>query len=68
MEVLEHALRDNPLVTAFAFVGFIMLVSVYLSRYLTLGRVHGSAIAIVIGLGLAYWGGFKPGGARALPT
>lgn len=66
MEVLEHALRENPLVTAFAFVGLIMLVSVYLSRYLTMGRVHGSAIAIVIGLGLAYWGGMQTGGSKGL--
>ena len=56
MEMIEHALRENPLVTAFAFVGIVMWISVHLSRYLTFGRVHGSAIAIVIGLGLAYWG------------
>lgn len=66
MEVIEHALRENPLVTAFAFVGLIMLVSVYLSRYLTMGRVHGSAIAIVIGLALAYWGGIQTGGSKGL--
>ncbi len=66
MEIIAHALRENPLVTAFAFVGLIMLVSVYLSRYLTLGRVHGSAIAIVIGLGLAYWGGIQTGGSKGL--
>ena len=66
MEVIEHALRENPLVTAFAFVGLIMLISVYLSRYLTMGRVHGSAIAIVIGLALAYWGGIQTGGSKGL--
>lgn len=66
MEMLEHALRENPLVTAFAFVGFIMWISTYLSRYLTFGRVHGSAIAIIIGLALAYWGGIQTGGTKGL--
>ena len=66
MEMIEHALRENPLVAAFAFVGIIMWISVHLSRYLTFGRVHGSAIAIVIGLGLAYWGGIETGGAKGL--
>ncbi|MBL0283741.1 MAG: malonate transporter subunit MadM [Zoogloea sp.] len=66
MEMIEHALRENPLVTAFAFVGIVMWISVHLSRYLTFGRVHGSAIAIVIGLGLAYWGGIQTGGSKGL--
>ena len=66
MELIEHALRENPLVTAFAFVGIVMWISVHLSRYLTFGRVHGSAIAIVIGLGLAYWGGIQTGGSKGL--
>ena len=60
------ALRESPLVTAFAFVGIVMWISVHLSRYLTFGRVHGSAIAIVIGLGLAYWGGIQTGGSKGL--
>lgn len=66
MEMIEHALRENPLVAAFAFVGIIMWISVHLSRRLTFGRVHGSAIAIVIGLGLAYWGGLETGGSKGL--
>ncbi|HJV27334.1 MAG TPA: malonate transporter subunit MadM [Aromatoleum sp.] len=66
MEMIEHALRENSLVMAFAFVGIIMWLSVHLSRYLTFGRVHGSAIAIVIGLILAYWGGMETGGSKGL--
>lgn len=66
MEMIEHALRENPLVAAFAFVGLIMWISVHLSRKLTFGRVHGSAIAIVIGLALAYWGGIQTGGSKGL--
>src|SRR5471032_3322679 len=66
LETFEKAALNNGLVTAFAFVGLIVLLSVALSRYLTLGRVHGSAIAIVIGLGLAYWGGLHSGGHKGL--
>ncbi|WP_079436844.1 malonate transporter subunit MadM [Zoogloea sp. LCSB751] len=66
MEMIEHAIRENSLVGAFAFVGLIMWISVHLSRKLTFGRVHGSAIAIVIGLALAYWGGIQTGGSKGL--
>ena len=66
LEIFEKAAIHNGLVTAFAFVGLIMLLSVALSKYLTFGRVHGSAIAIVIGLALAYWGGVHSGGHKGL--
>jgi malonate transporter MadM subunit len=66
IEILEKAAMQNGLVTAFAVVGVIILVSGQISRRLTFGRVHGSAIAIVIGLALAYWGGTQTGGHRGL--
>ena len=66
LEILEKAAAHNGLVTAFAVVGFIVLVSGQISRRLTFGRVHGSAIAIVIGLSLAYWGGTQTGGHKGL--
>ena len=66
LEIFEKAAINNGLVTAFAFVGLVVLVSGMLSRYLTMGRVHGSAIAILIGLGLAYWGGLQSGGHKGL--
>ena len=56
----------NGLVTAFLFVGIIMWLSYALSKHLTKGRVHGSAMAIVIGLILAYVGGAITGKARGL--
>ena len=66
LDILEKAAAHNGLVTAFAIVGLIVLVSGQISRRLTFGRVHGSAIAIVIGLGLAYWGGTQTGGHKGL--
>lgn len=66
LEILQKAAVQNGLVTAFAVVGAVMLVSMQMSRRLTMGRVHGSAIAIVIGLALAYWGGTQTGGHKGL--
>ena len=66
LEILQKAAAQNGLVTAFAVVGLVVLVSGQISRRLTFGRVHGSAIAIVIGLALAYWGGTLTGGHKGL--
>jgi len=65
-EILEKAARENGLVAGFAIVGLVMLVSGYLSRHLTFGRVQGSAIAILIGLALAYVGGKVTAGTKGL--
>jgi malonate transporter MadM subunit len=66
IEMLDKMLNKNGLVAAFAMVGLVMWLSVLLSRKLTFGRVHGSAIAILIGLLLAYWGGTQTGGQHGL--
>lgn len=65
-DLIEKGLEHNGLITAFAFVGVIMWVSVILSKRLTFGRIHGSAIAIVIGLVLAWVGGTMTGGQKGL--
>jgi malonate transporter MadM subunit len=66
MDILEKAAAQNGLVAAFALVGVVALLSGQVSRHLTFGRVHGSAIAILIGLALAYWGGKVSGGHKGL--
>ena len=53
VDLLRGVLVRNGLLTAFAFVGITVWVSYLLSDRLTRGRVHGSAIAILIGLVLA---------------
>lgn len=58
--------RANGLLFAFALVGVIVWVGYVLSDRLTGGRVHGSAIAIAIGLLLAYAGGVRTGGEAGL--
>ena len=65
-EIVRKAAEENGLVTAFAVVGIVILVSGFLSRKLTFGRVQGSAIAILIGLALAYVGGKMSGGKNGL--
>ncbi len=62
MHVLNSVLEKNNLVVAFAVIGALVLLSGWLSKTLTRGRVHGSAIAIILGLALAYWGGAVTGG------
>jgi len=66
MSVITHALAANGLLTAFAFVGVIMWVSNLISKRLTFGRIHGSAIGILIGLALALWAGAVTGGQKGV--
>lgn len=66
MEIILEILEKNSLVFAFAIVGVMMLVSRLISQKVTRGRVHGSAIAIIIGLGLAYIGGTYTGGENGI--
>jgi hypothetical protein len=65
LKLIESTVQHNGLVAAFAVVGIVVWVSGVISRRLTFGHVHGSAIAIVIGLVLAYWGGYRLAAPRA---
>ncbi len=66
IETLTTVLARNGIVTAFVFVGLILAVSNWISKTFTKGQLHGSAIAIVIGLLLAYVGGLMTGGSKGL--
>jgi len=64
--LLQKLAVDNGLILSFAIVGLVVFCSGFLSRKLTFGRVQGSAIAILIGLTLAYVGGRMTGGSKGL--
>ena len=66
LDLLTGVLIRNGLVTAFAFIGLVIWLSYLASARLTGGRVHGSAIAILAGLALAWWGGVVTGGERGV--
>ncbi|MCB9875836.1 MAG: malonate transporter subunit MadM [Planctomycetaceae bacterium] len=65
-ESLQQVLTKYSLVTAFAVVGATVWISYIASERLTRGRLHGSAIAILIGLLLAYIGGVVTGGSKGI--
>jgi len=62
MEIITTTFGRNGLVVAFAVVGLTVWFSYLLSNKLTRGRIHGSAIAIALGLVAAYFGGLATGG------
>jgi malonate transporter MadM subunit len=65
-DTFSKVLAANGLVVAFLCVGLLVWFSYFLSRRLTAGRIHGSAIAIALGLALAWVGGSVTGGSRGL--
>lgn len=66
MSLIAATLGKEGIITAFAVVGIIMFLSNVASKYLTGGRIHGSAIAIVSGIVLAYFGGRATHGHNGL--
>jgi malonate transporter MadM subunit len=66
MAILEATLKANGLIVAFAVVGMAVWISYLLSERLTSGRIHGSAIAIIVGLFLAYVVGRFTGGENGV--
>ena len=59
MKELVTILDKNGLVFAFLVVGFIMFVSYLVSKKITNNKIPGAAIAISVGLLIAYFGGEK---------
>ncbi len=66
LDTLINVFVKNGLITAFLFVGILVWLSYEISARLTRGHIHGSAIAIAIGLVLAYVGGSITGGSQGL--
>ena len=66
MPNLSNFLGAGSIVTGFLFAGVIILVSDFISKKFTKGRLHPSAIAIFFGLIFAYVGGVVTGGEKGL--
>ena len=66
LDALGSVIAKNGLIMAFVFVGVLVWVSYQLSARLTRGHIHGSAIAIALGLVLAWVGGSMTGGSQGL--
>lgn len=64
--ILSDVFTSNPLIVSFAIIGITMYLSYVLSDKLTGGKIHGSAVAIILGLTLAYIGGVVTGGEKGL--
>jgi malonate transporter MadM subunit len=65
-DALGAVLSANSLVVAFLFVGVLVWLSYWLSDTLSRGHLHGSAVAITLGLALAWVGGVVTGGTRGV--
>ena len=50
MDIIETVFVRNSLIVAFAVIGITIWFSYMLADKLTAGRIHGSAIAIALGL------------------
>ena len=66
VDSLLVVLLKHDLITAFAVVGAIVWLAYQVSDRLTQGRLHGSAIAILMGLILAYGSGLITGGNKGV--
>ncbi|MFP3918964.1 malonate transporter subunit MadM [Lysinibacillus telephonicus] len=66
LDIILGVFTDNGLVMAFLVIGITMWLAYLISNKLTKGRIHGSAIAIVLGLVLAYIGGVATDGSKGL--
>jgi malonate transporter MadM subunit len=65
-EALVQVSEKYSLVMGFAVIGVTMWFSYWFSGKFTKGRIHGSAIAIMLGLFLAYLGGLFTGGKQGI--
>jgi len=66
IDSIVPVLTANSLITAFVFIGLLMALCSWLGHRLFSGRIHSSALAIGLGLLLAYLGGTITGGNQGL--
>lgn len=66
MELIVNFLNKNGLIVAFLLVGILIYFSELISEKLTNKKIPGSAIAIFMGLLLAYFGGLYTSGEKGL--
>ena len=66
MDIIETVFVRNNLIVAFAVVGVTIWISYFIADRFTAGRIHGSAIAITLGLIAAYFGGVTTGGSTGV--
>jgi len=65
-QIVVNLFTKNGLVMAFFVVGVLSLLADFISKKLTRNRIHSSAIAIFIGLVLAFVGGKFAGGEKGI--
>ncbi len=66
MEIFYKFLERNSLILAFLIVGLIMYFSSIISEKLTNKKLPSAAIAIILGLILAYFGGIQTDGEKGI--
>ncbi|MDH5609613.1 MAG: malonate transporter subunit MadM [Cyclobacteriaceae bacterium] len=59
MEIVEKVIGSNGLLFAFLFVGSVMYASFWISKHLFRKKLPGVALAVIAGLGLAFFGDKK---------
>ena len=65
-QIIIDFFTKNSFVMAFFVVGVLTLIADIISKKLTRGKIHSSAIAIFVGLVLAYIGGKVTGGEKGI--
>lgn len=65
-ESLVSVFEKYNLISGFAIIGVTMWIAYWFSDKFTHGRIHGSAVAIIIGLGMAYFSGVFTGGSKGV--
>ena len=66
LNIIVDLFVNNGFVMAFLIVGIVAMFANFISAKVTRGRIHPSAIAIFLGLILAYIGGKVAGGSKGL--